>query len=442
MAVNDIDSQGRMRLLLETLTFNRSINNSSKHFRGTSDTIGVYDWQTSLANGTSKDISNVLKEMESINNAFEQLLTGNETFKGSSSLVTDNNDYLLSNFLLVLNGYIVSILSAIGILINILGIAFLFNGPRRRKLFSLFVSSLLFFDAFFLVFELLRSTEGYFFSISEKYFKTYNIIINSGIRFTVTSSIWMLVTLGHIRLSAIRKPFQHNSDIMTWKERRNYWSRYFVPIVISATIFTLPIILEVEDVMIPHEVKNVDSIIISSYLGLNLLNSKLYIGLLNLTLTWMIPIFCLVCLTHQTKCELKKRNRIVDRFRSLKIGQEMAKEDGVTKKLVTITITFLALHSIRVIWIFSEFYILLAQNNDNTLIQKSYNVPTWHYVTASLSEIFMVINSSVNGIIYLHSDLNEVLKMCSVRNSIIRRWGRHIITLEDIVMSYAAVVHV
>ena len=442
MAVNDIDSQGRMRLLLETLTFNRSINNSSKHFRGTSDTIGVYDWQTSLANGTSKDISNVLKEVDSVNNAFEQLLKGIETLTGNFSTGTDKNNYLLSNFLLVSNGYIVSILSIVGILINLIGIAFLFNGPRRRKLYSLFLSSLLFFDAFFLLFELSRSIEGYFFSVSEKYSKTCTIIMNSGIRFTLTSSIWMLVALGHIRLSAIRKPFQHNNDIMTWKERRNYWFTYFFPIVISATIFTLPIILEVEDVMIPHEVKNVDSIIISSYLGLNLLHSKLYIGLLNLTVTWMIPIFCLVYLTHQTKCELKKRNRSVDRFRIRKIDQEMVKEDRITKKLVTIIITFLVLHSIRVIWIFSEFYILLIQNKDDTLIQKSYNVPTWHYVTASLSEIFMVINSSVNAIIYLHVDLIEVLEMFSVRNSNRRRLVRHLITLEDIAMSYAAAVHV
>ena len=102
----------------------------------------------------------------------------------------------------------------------------------------------------------------------------------------------------------------------------------------------------------------------------------------------------------------------------------------------------MVLHSIRVIWIFSEFYILLAQSKDNNLVQKKYNVPTWHYVTASLSEIFMVINSSVNAIIYLHADSIEVLEMFSVRNSNRRRLVRHLITLEDIAMSYAAAVHV
>ena len=45
------------------------------------------------------------------------------------------------------------------------------------------------------------------------------------------------------------------------------------------------------------------------------------------------------------------------------------------------------------------------------------DVPNWYYAIASLSELFIVINSATNVVIYLHSNSSEILQFFSTRNS-------------------------
>ena len=107
--------------------------------------------------------------------------------------------------------------------------------------------SLFVFDAIYLTFEILKSSEILMFNILRRYFKSYLITVNSGIRSSMIYSILMLVAISRVRLCAIRKPFQHNNVILSWKERRNYWLRYCIPIVISSLILTSPLLLEIEN---------------------------------------------------------------------------------------------------------------------------------------------------------------------------------------------------
>ena len=56
----------------------------------------------------------------------------------------------------------------------------------------------------------------------------------------------------------------------------------------------------------------------------------------------------------------------------------------------------------RIVTTLGECLILLNPNKDNSVIQMGYGVPVWLEILISVSELLMIINCSVNIIIYLH----------------------------------------
>ena len=136
----------------------------------------------------------------------------------------------------IISGYSVSAVAVIGLILNIMGIYFFTTGPRRGKILSLMVSSLFAFDAIFLFCKILKNIEEWIVCIGRKHYKAFFTIMNSIMRSSIISSIFMLVAISWVRLCAMRKPFQHNNAILTWKERRNYWLKYCIPIFMSSLI--------------------------------------------------------------------------------------------------------------------------------------------------------------------------------------------------------------
>ena len=135
-------------------------------------------------------------------------------------------------FHVIIKGYATSTIAVIGLILNLIGICFLSTGPRRGKILSLMVSSLFAFDAIFLLCQVLKNVEEWIINIGRNHFKAFLIIINSTIRASIISSIFMLVAISRVRLNAIRQPFQHNNALLSWKERRNYWLLFCIPIVL------------------------------------------------------------------------------------------------------------------------------------------------------------------------------------------------------------------
>ena len=165
-----------------------------------------------------------------------------------------------------------------GLILIILGIYFLTSGTRRGKILSLMVTSLLTFDATYLSFQILKCVEGWFSLTPRKYFKVYLIIIHSVMRSSLISSIFMLMAIARVRLCAIRKPFQHNNAILSWRDRRNFWLRYCIPIVVASMILTSPLIYEIDDT--PAKSDKAGPLVTPTSLRLHPFNSLLYIGVL------------------------------------------------------------------------------------------------------------------------------------------------------------------
>ena len=305
----------------------------------------------------------------------------------------------------VMNGYVVSTLAAIGLIFNIIGTCFLSSGPRLGQINSLLVSSLFTFNAIYLFFETLKSLELWAFTCPKKYFKTFLIFVNSGIRSSMISSILMLVAISRVRLCAIRKPFQYNNTILSWNERRNYWLRYCIPIVISSLILTLPLLLEIEDA--DTQTSETDLGVAPTDLRLHPVYSVLYVGVLNLGILGLMPIACLMYLAYHIIVELKKIRRrrevlgSVTQLSLVGINRSISSDETVTRGLVAVIIAFIGFHTFRVLITIGELCVLLHPNKENGILKIGCGVPTWVRISLSLNELFMVTNSSVNVLIYL-----------------------------------------
>ena len=187
----------------------RSLNGTKNH----SSTIDLNDWNTSIMGASRKGITELIEGIKSVNKFLENSFNEKDTTERNFSTFPHSDEFSLSIFLLVIDGYAVSILSTIGIVLNIFGICHLLRKIRRKQLYSMFLSTLLVFDVFFLVFEFLKGMDRHFIPVPEKYTKIYHTILNSGIRCSMISSTFMLVAVARVRLFAIKKPFQHNSGM-------------------------------------------------------------------------------------------------------------------------------------------------------------------------------------------------------------------------------------
>ena len=218
MALNNSDYLKKLELLIDTLIddfddidiYNNSLVNDTFV-----NQIDFENWSGNETNSYQQQLDQVVESMNStINNYFKN----KDIFSILSTLVTPLDDSFLPTFHLLIDGYAVSILASIGIILNVLGGCFLLAGRRMGKMFSLLLSALLGFDLFFLLFGVMRSLQNHFFPISARYLKMYHVIVNSGMRFSQISSIFMVVSLAYARHSAIKHPIQNSRLYLSWKK--------------------------------------------------------------------------------------------------------------------------------------------------------------------------------------------------------------------------------
>ena len=143
-----------------------------------------------------------------------------------SSLFTD--EFVSTTFYLGISGYATLIVAIIGIIQNTAGICLLSNRSRRRNMFNMLLSTTLLFDTSFLVFHTLGCIQAYFVSLPANYIKSCYIFTNSGERFSLISSILMVLALGHSRYHAVKRPFKQRLLLISWKRRRKQFLKYII----------------------------------------------------------------------------------------------------------------------------------------------------------------------------------------------------------------------
>ena len=353
----------------------------------------------------SKNLISVIQEVDSFIISTDRSLNDSGAFSWDISKSTTN---AFSYLHLFVNGYTISILAVIGLILNLIGILLLSTGPRRDKILNLLVACRLSFDACFLFCELFKSLKIWFIFLPRKYVGAYSIIVGYGARFSMISSILLLVTISRARLYAIRNPLQQ--FLLSWTGRRNYCFRSCIPIIITSMILTVPFCLEIGDKK--SHPNDLDLVVPATYLQLHPLFQLLNLGVLNLVALGLVPTAYLAYLIHHIRRELikgKEQREALGSRRSQNDNYEESPEEKNTKGLLGILLAFMILHALRVLIAFGEFNLLLFYNNVNRALRNRRNEPPWITISLSINDLLLVINASINVMIYLKPNSKELL---------------------------------
>ena len=270
-------------------------------------------------------------------------------------------------------------------------------------MFSLLLSALYMFDTFFLCFNLIKSIESHYDVIPAEYLSSYSILVYPGTRFSLMASIFMTVALSHSRLRAVRRPIQTRNLLKSKMNRIQYLLQYIIPILILSTVLTIPCFWEYE---IKHDVNvTKGAILVPSSFRQNPYYSAFYIGVLDLGFLGMAPFVSLVYTTIRIS---KGINQNSIRTTVLKLTESKRREIKIfnRKRNRTLTVNvigvlFLIFHSLRLGLTIVEFVLQKYASNKYTgIYELGCNVPIWLHLLTSTSELLLVLNSSVNTIIY------------------------------------------
>ena len=307
----------------------------------------------------------------------------------------------MTNLSIFIERYGITTVASLGILLNLIGVAFLI-AERRKSVFNLLLSTLLIFDTLFLVFNLIKSVGTHFAMIPAKYLKSYSIIVYSGSRFSHISSIFMTVALSHSRFKAVNKPIQHRSFLELKSDRIKYFLKYIIPILFSSVVLTVPCFWEY-DINVNESISNRTAKLMPSKLRQNPYYSIFYVGILGLGLLGVLPVSLLVYYAIKISKSIRQNSLSLGQLTNtqkqyIKIYN---KKDGNNLVVYLIVIIFLILHFLRLGLTIVEFIIQVYSLNNKTSIHEiGRNFPLWFNLFSSISELLLMVNSSVNTVIY------------------------------------------
>ena len=195
-------------------------------------------------------------------------------------------------------------------------------------------------------------------------------------------------------------------------DRMKYFYRYIATISIFSAIVTIPAFFEHEIKQAPNNAT--DPYLIPSDMRQHPYYSMFYVGILSLGLNGMVPFSLLVYFTYQIRKGISQNSyrasatttnprEIISRNHSNistnePINRPINRRDS-TIVVNLIVFLFLFFHSLRVGITIAEFSIQVCILNN-----KDYAIGCtgqfWLNILSSISDLFLVINSSVNTIVY------------------------------------------
>ena len=301
---------------------------------------------------------------------------------------------------LYIGGYATLVTACIGLALNTAGIYLLSRRKGCRNMFHLLLIANLIFDSIYLSFQTLRSLHTHFIHFTSSPTITYYIITNSGERFTYISSVLTLIALAHSRYRVVTNPYEGRRIHLSWSKKRKQLLKYFVPIIFFATCFTIPVIFEIDTVTVTSCEGNID-LVVPSQTRLNIYYSIFLIGGINIIFLGLFTFCILIYFTYYILKSLKQRLIFLQSTPTESFTGHCNNRKA-SKTLFLMVFTFLLLHALRFVTNVGEFIVLLGKNKtSDTILQFGGGIPRWLEIVMILGNICMVINASINYLIYL-----------------------------------------
>ena len=328
-------------------------------------------------------------ETKEIAASLDYLLQNRSNISKDTHTANQSDESDLESFTINLNlyigGYFTLTTTIVGFVLNIIGIYLLSRRQGLQNIFNIMLIINLIFDTTYLIFQATRSVNTHFISSSNPPTATSYVLTNSGERFTYIASVLMLIALTHSRYQAATSPHEYRQIKRLWSKRRNQLLKYILPIIFVASFFTIPVMFEIETEEVFWDKDQITKVI-PSKLRLNPYYSIFLKGGLNLGLLGVVPCFSFLYFTYHIVQSLNQRS--MDNHKA-------------SKTLIFMIISFILLHSLRMVTNIGEIILLFNKNKISVYdLQHDRKIPEWLEITAILGNICMVINASINYLIY------------------------------------------
>ena len=327
----------------------------------------------------------------------------------------------------------------IGIALNTAGMYLLLQGKGHKQMFNLLLAINLMFDTMFLLFKILILLDPYIDSlITDEYARaTYATVAFSGWRLSYILSVLMLVALAHSRYKAVTNPYEGRKIRLYWSVRRKQLLTYLLPAIFLAACFTVPSIFEIFEFHYMNSKSSTTSQNVQTFFSSsNWYNNWYYqiffnVILKNFILLGLFPFVSLLYFTYCIRKALNKRYTFADyakyhddcterrpcnnpnEMNAVRPGNDINmiryKNNKASKTLFLLIFIFLLLHSLRFCVSVGAIIIELRQNN----ISDDRGTPYWLQVVMRLSVMCMVINASINFLVYMWLNSSKVTSTVS-----------------------------
>ena len=351
---------------------------------------------------------------------------------GTDEAYQDNITFFLNRYI---DGYATLVTACIGLSFNTVGTYFLLRGKGYKQMFNLLLAINLMFDTTYLVFQILRSLHTHFVSFTRHPSVGYYIIMNSGERSTYILSVLMLVGLAHSRYQAVTNPYEGRKIRLYWSVRRKQLLKYLLPAIFFATCFTVPTMFEIDSETLTKS-GNFTTFVIPSKMRLNWYYSIFFISSLNILFLGIFPFVSLLYFTYYILSALNQRKKFIEYTKphddSIKrrncnngnlievlqpkenLNRRRCNNNKALKTSFLLIFIFLFLHSLRLVTSVGELIVILGENNiSDHILQHGRGIPKWLEVVMSLSNLCMVINASINFLVYMFLNSSITIKNVS-----------------------------
>ena len=325
--------------------------------------------------------------------------------------------------------------ACIGIALNTAGTYFLLHGKGHKQMFNLLLAINLIFDTMYLLCHTLINQQRHFDSLNPPVIARaiYYKMAVSGAHMSFIISVLMLVALAHSRYKAVTNPYEGRTIRLYGSVRRKQLLKYLLPAIFLATCFTT--ISLVEDL---SKLQNGNVFYFQTDMPITKYHQIFFHGIFHVIFLGVFPFASLLYFTYHIKKALNRRYTFIDYAQPHDDNMERTtrndanaindvqprnniimmrcKNNKASKTLFLLISIFLLLHSGRLIGNLCAMILALRLNNisgDDMVDEFWSGDRSWLQEMLVLSDMFMVINASINFLVYMFLNSSITIKNVS-----------------------------
>ena len=188
--------------------------------------------------------------------------------------------------------------ACLGLIFNTSGIYLLSRKENCANILNILRIVNLLWNIVYLGFVITRVLRTHILSFTTRPTASYYIFTNSGERFTLISSVLIIVALSHAIYIAVTNPFRGRQITTFGSIRKQQLFKYLLSTTLIAICFTIPIIFEMGNEKLPLDEEQTFKAIPSD-LSLNPYYSMFFIVSIDLVILGLFPVLSLLYFLYQ-----------------------------------------------------------------------------------------------------------------------------------------------